>query len=275
MREIQTFIRACIALTICFATNSFAQSGLKLEHDSSWEIVSQQCTIRVFQLANLTSEDTGPLFLSVYTKPGTGYDGTGKPGILLARAPIAPLPANTIANNIVVTTRARAIPPGEKFSALMVESQSGRKYQIEDYVVYTSTYTFPRGQSGGVGSDDASIGAGNIIFRGANSLTGERRRADFVIDEIQNQREGSASGTLRLAIYATPAPYDGSLNRTVVATRPLGRLAQGDFFNHLSGRMLLKRPGRGAFYLTLAVEEDQGSGFQTVAYVTYPGPRQF
>ena len=72
-----------------------------------------------------------------------------------------------------------------------------------------------------------------------------------------------------------PAPYDGSTNRIVVATRPLGQLAQGDFYNHLKGRLQLKRPGKGAFYLTLAVEEDQGSGFQTVAYVPYPDPREF
>jgi hypothetical protein len=275
MKPIRIAIRACSALSICITIHAFAQSGLKLEHDSSWEIMGRQCTIRVFQLANLGSEETGPLFLSVYTKPGAGYDGTGSPGIRIVRAPIGPLAANTTTNNIVVTAKARSIPPGEKYSTLVVETQSGRTYEVADYVLYTSSYTFPRGQSGGVGSEDAAIGTGDIAFVGTNALTGVRRRADFVIEEIQNRRENTASGPLRLAIYATPTPYDGSTNRVVIATRPLGQLAQGDFYNHLKGRMQLKRPGRGAFYLTLAVEEDQGSGFQTVTYATYPDTRQF
>lgn len=276
MKTLRTFTRLCVALTCCLSSNAFAQSTLKLEHDSSWEIAARHCTIRVSQLANLGAQDTGPLFLSIYARAGAGYDGVNSPGRLLARAPIAPLAANTTANNIIVTVKAHSVPAKEQFTTLAVEEQSGRKtFIISDYVVFTSTYTFPRGQSGGVGSDDSGIGAGDITFRGTNSLTGTRRHADFSIEEIQNQRELSASGPLRLAIYATSEPYDGSTTPVVVATRLLGQLAQGDFYNHLQGRLKMKRPGRGTFYLTLAVEEDQGAGFQTVTYVAYPEPRQF
>ena len=41
-------------------------------------------------------------------------------------------------------------------------------------------------------------------------------------------------------------------------------LAQGDYYNHLQGHLTMRRPGRGNFYLTLAVEEDQGSGFTSL-----------
>lgn len=271
--KLQTFTRICAAVAIGLSCNAFAQ--LKLEHDSSWEIVGRQCTIRVLQLANLGAEDTGPLFLSIYAKGATGYDGTGSPGALVARAPIAALAANSTANNILVTTKARLLPPGEKFTTLTVERQEGRRFIVMDYVVYTSTYTFPRRQNGGVGSDDSGILGAGIAFRGATSLTGERRTADFSIDEIQNQREGSESGLLRLAIYATREPYNGTVSPVTVAVRPLGHLAPGDFYNHLQGRLIMKRPGRGTFYLTLALEEDQGGGFQPVAYVNVPEPRQF
>jgi hypothetical protein len=274
MKTLQTFTRACI-LVFCFAAAAFGQPSIKLEHDSAWEIVRRQCTIRVFQIANLTGEDTGPLFVSIYARAGAGYDGENSPGILVARAAIGSLGPNEVTNNLVVTARARSIPPGEKYSALLVEKQNGRHFEVLDFVVFTSTYTFPRGQNGGVGSDDSAIGAGDVALRGTNALTGTRRRADFAIEEIQNEREGAPTGLLRLAIYATPSPYDGSANRVVIATRNLGRLAQGDFYNHLQGRLNLRRPGRGAFYLTLAIEEDAGSGFTTTTYVTYPEPRQF
>ena len=272
MKGLQTFTLVCAAIA-CLSCNALAQ--VKLEHDSSWQLVGRQCTIRVLQLANLGAEETPPLFLSVYAKPLTGYDGVGSPGILIARAPIGPLAGNAVANNLEVTTKARALPQGEKFTALIVERQEGRKFVMMDYVVYTSSYTFPRRQSGGVGSDDLGALGGNIVFRGGASLTGERRIADFSIDQIQNQRETVTSGLLRLAIYATPAPYDGSGTPIVVAQRNLGHLAPGDFYHRLQGRLTIRRPGRGLFYLALVVEEDQGGGFQPVAYVNAPDPRQF
>jgi hypothetical protein len=266
--------RIVAALTLGFVSGLFAQSTLKLEHDSSWEIVEKECTIRAFQLANLGAEPTGPLFLSIYVKPDTGYDGTGSPGRLLCRAPIDPLGAGATVNNILVTAKAHGVPHREQYSALVVEEQSGKKtFTILDYVVYTSTYTFPARENGGVGSEDAAIGEGNIAFDGT-SLAGVKRAGDVTVDKIQNRRD-TTTGELRLAVYATAAPYAGEADKTIIAARPLGQLAPGDFFNHLQARLALKKPGRGIFYLTLALEEDQGSGFQTVVYANAPEPRQF
>jgi hypothetical protein len=157
----------------------------------------------------------------------------------------------------------------------LIETKNGRRYAVADYVIYTSTYTFPPRQLGGVGSDDFAIGDGNLGFVGNAALTGVRRQGEFLIEKIQNQREGAATGPLRLAVYATPEPYNGSATPTIIATRPLGMLAQGDFYQNLAGRLTLKRPGRGIFYLALVLEEDQGSGFVPVSYVVSPEPRQF
>jgi hypothetical protein len=193
-------IRLVALLAFILASDSFAQSELKLEHDSSWEIVGKDCTIRAAQFANLRAEETGPLFLSLYAKPGTGYDGNSSPGRLVARAPIGVLAANATLNNIIVTTKARGVPRREQFTALVVEELSGKKtYTILDYVVYTSTYTFPAKQSGGVGSEDSGVGIGNVAFEGAAAIGGAGRFADFNLDKIQNHRE-TLTGLLRLGL---------------------------------------------------------------------------
>lgn len=276
MKSFQTLTRLCIALTLFFGAQAMAQPFLRLQHDSSWEIANGQCTIRLSQVANLGDADTGPLFLSIYARPDVGHDGVNSPGKLIARAPIPPLAANSVANDIVVTAKAKSAPPREHYTALMVEEESSRKkFTILDFVVFTSTYTFPRGQSGGVGSDDLSIGYGSVVLQGETSLTVTKRRAEFAVEEIQNQRDGAVTGLLRLAIYATPEPYDGSTQPIVIATRPLGRLAQGDYYTHLKGLLKLKRPGRGTFYLTLALEEDKGAGFERGPFVAFPDPREF
>ena len=276
MKQTQIITRIVCALAVLCAVNVLGQPNLRLEHDSSWEIGERRmCTIRISELANLASEETGPLFASIYAKPGAGYDGVGSPGTLVARAPIGTIPANGTLNNILVTTKAKPTRPGEKFTALLIETQNGRRFEMAQYVIYTSTYTFPAGQFGGVGSDDFSIGFEYLGFIGDASLTGVKRRGEFAIEKIQNQREGAATGPLQLAVYATPEPYNGSGTPTIIATRPLGALAQGDFYTNLRGKLNLKRPGRGTFYLALVLEEDQGNGFVPVNYVNAPEPRQF
>ena len=276
MKELQTITRFICGLAVLWAVNASGQPSLRLEHDSSWDIGElRMCTIRIAHLANLGAEDTGPLFASIYAKPGAGYDGVGSPGTLVARAAIGSIPGNSTIDNIEVTTKAKATPPGEKFTALVIETQNGRRFEMAQYVIYTSTYSFPARQLGGVGSDDFSIGYEYLGFIGNASLTGAKRRGEFAIEKIQNQREGAASGPLRLAVYATPAPYDGSGTPVIVATRPLGTLAQGDFYTNLRGKLNLKRPGRGTFYLALVLEEDQGSGFVPVSYANSPEPREF
>src|SRR4051794_3170984 len=109
MKALQTFTQFGAALACWFSVNARAQSGLKLEHDSSWEIAAHRCTIRASQLANLNGEVTGPLFLSIYARTDVGYDGVNSPGRLIARAPIGPLAANTTTNNITVTVRSHAV----------------------------------------------------------------------------------------------------------------------------------------------------------------------
>jgi hypothetical protein len=271
----QTFTQVTIGLAVSLAVTALAQTNVKLQHDSAWQVTGRECTIRLLELANLSGEATGPIFLSIYARSGVGYDGVNSPGLLLARAPIEGLGPNEVRNNIAVTTRARSLRPGEKFTALLVERRNGRHFEMLDYVVYTSTYSFPRRQTGGVGSDDLSIGSGDIALLGNITAGGQRRQLDFTIERIQNRRHDAESGALRLAVYATPEPYDGSVAPKVVAARPLGFLAQGDFYTNLGGRLPLKRPGRGLFYLTLAVEEDTGTGYQPVAYAAVPEPRQF
>ena len=108
--------------------------------------------IRALQFSNLRPEPTGPLFLSIYVKPDTGYDGTGSPGRLVSRTALDPLAAGAVAHNIVVSAKALGVPRREQYATLVVEEQTGtRTFTIADYVVYTSTYTFPARQNGGVG----------------------------------------------------------------------------------------------------------------------------
>jgi len=262
-------LRLSIAfLLMAFATPVLAQPVVSLVHDSFWKIVGRQVSIEVATISNSGTEDSGPVFLSLYAQSGAAYDG-GPPGILLARAPIGSIMAGQTVNNLAVTTRLHAVRTGLKFTALMIEQQNGRKYSILDWVSFTSTYSFPRGQNGGVGSDDSAIGRGDIAVTGAAiSVTG--RRATVDIAEVQNQRETDATGMLRMSVYSTTTPYSGGLiEGQLLATRVLGQVAPGDYYDNLHATMLLKPVRRRVpSFLTLVVEENQtGDTFTPVAWV--------
>lgn len=246
---------ACLCLAPILSFTAHAQ-GITLAHDSWWEIQGRTVTIHVSIIENGSGEDTGPLNLSLYAKGGTVYDGAGSPGQLLARVAIDSIPAGQSAQNLTLTTRVRASRPGMKFSALTVERKNGRKYEIVDWVVYTSLYAFPRNVGGGVGSDDSAIGRGNIAVSNP-SLEVTRRRATFTVDQIQSQREVGLTGTLRLAVYVNDG---GAASGNALGAVILGQLAPGDYFNNLHGTIAMRNAPRNSSPDRLLVVEEQTDG---------------
>lgn len=260
---------------LVFTIAATAQQSLWLTHDASWRIDGRELVIDVANITNPTQEESGPLFLSVYAQSGSAYDG-GAPGQLLGRAPLDPIAAGAQTGGIQLRTRLKGFRAGTRFTALVLERQEGRKFIIVDWVAFTSTYTFTRKQDGGVGSEDGAIGRGDIYFSGGGLSTGGRT-SGFSIDKLQNQRELETSGTLRVSIYATAAPYSGGTpDGQLLFSRVLGRLAPGDYFRDIEGVAHLKKPRpRGSYYISLVIEEVQPGGFRPVAYITQSDPTAF
>jgi hypothetical protein len=270
----QQAVSLAIALFIS-TTTALAQQSLWLTHDSSWRIEGRELVIQVANITNPTTEDSGPLFLSVYAQSGGAYDG-GSPGTLIGRAPLDAIPASGQATGVELRTRLKAARTGLRYTALMLERQVGKKFTIVDWVAFTSTYSFTRKQDGGMGSQDSAIGIGDIYVSGGSLGTGGRR-ISFSIDKLQNQRETTMTGTLRVTLYATAQPYAGGTpDGQRIFSRVLGQLAPGDFFHKISANALVKRPRpRGDYYVSLIIEEEQQDGFVPVALVVQSPPTKF
>lgn len=272
--------RQCVGIAgvvLAFILSSSAAFGAEwLTHDSAWRIVGREVVIDVKSVTNPTAEESGPLFLSLYAQSGGWYEG-GAPGQLMYRAPLESLPGNGRVDNIQAGGRVKLPKAGPKFTALLIERQTGKKtFEVIDYVVFTSPYTFPRKQDGGIGSEDTAIGVGNIALEDV-TVAVAGRRANFRVGKLQNQRETITTGTLRLAVYASAEPFTGDpTGAHLLSSRLLGHLAPGDYMHNLQGTLPLKKPkGKGTYYVTLAVEEEGDTGFVPVAFSTIPEPTQF
>ncbi len=105
--------------------------------------------------------------------------GPVRPAACLSRAEIGPLGPGAVANNIVVTAKARGVPRREQYSALVVEEQTGQQNFHDRGLrrLHIDLHISRAKQNGGVGSQDAGIGDGNITFEGATLRgRGPRRR---------------------------------------------------------------------------------------------------
>jgi hypothetical protein len=265
-----------VSLALCIASNeAAAQPHLVLSHDSYWKVVRREVVIQARTVNNTGTEDSEPLFISLYATEGSIFDG-GERGRLLARAPIGSIAAGQQTNDVMVQTRVRLPKAVPQYTALLLEKQTGKKtFEIEDYVVFQSQYSFPRKQDGGVGSEDAAIGTGNIAVEDMDFVI-SGRKATFNIGKIQNQRPENATGPLRISMHATPEPYSPmASNEFIMATGPLGDLAPGDYFTGQHGTLTMKRPRmHGAYYVTLVVEEETESGFVPAGYLSEAEPRE-
>jgi hypothetical protein len=90
--------------------------------------------------------------------------------------------------------------------------------------------------------------------------SGSRLRIEAA--QIHNGRESGTSGSLRLQIWATEAPYDGTndLVGFVIGSASLRPLvAGGDYFNVVK-RTTYRRPPPGYYYTTITLEERYSDG---------------
>ena len=81
-------------------------------------------------------------------------------------------------------------------------------------------------------------------------------------ERIDNNRETGASGFLRLQIWATDQPDDGSnaLSGYVLGTFNLGSLPAGSSFVNVGRTVQFFRPPAGIYYTTITLEEQDAEG---------------
>src|SRR3954463_8350434 len=94
------------AFSIACLSRCFAQeAGVRMMHDAWWSLNGRDVVIHVSQITNEGTEETGPLFLSLYAQTGRAYDTGDSAGQLIVRAPIDSLAAGET-KSLDITARA-------------------------------------------------------------------------------------------------------------------------------------------------------------------------
>jgi hypothetical protein len=94
----------------------------------------------------------------------------------------------------------------------------------------------------------------------------------MMVAAIQNTRASGTSGTLRLALWATTSVpvFGDTINAYTLGTYTLGTLSAGfEFTNVDSGYVTYTRPPKGCYYITVALQEYDGSVFRYEDLLTF------
>ena len=237
-----------------------AHSGLKvnpgnisIEGSWSWSVANGQTRIQVSNLVNRRSGGTsGTLRLEVWAS-ASPYNGGTLTGYKIGQMQLGTLAAGFQYTNLDYTVTQLTTPPNGSWYMTMIASEFdgsslNNGFSFVDWEAMSPNWLI--GVSGSISFDGSAV---------STTITSTTVRIQ--VAKVVNHRSGGTSGTLRLEVWASAAPYNGgTLTGYKLGQQQIGQLAAGFQFTNLDYTVaLLVTPPNGTYKLTMIVSEFDGS----------------
>jgi hypothetical protein len=168
--------------------------------------------------------------------------------------------------------RYNAPPAGLYYTSIVLDEFTDAGWQLLDWEDFPGIVNF-----GGIGSGEATADEPQdvIFFEGNVAWDSAYGRVLLSADTIVNEG-AKRSGLLRMRLWATVTPYDGSLiDGYLLANKQLGKLKSGFQIQNYSRNAPFYHPPEGSYYVTLTLEEKSGRGWFIRDWVNFPGQSIF
>ncbi len=209
---------------------------------------------------------------------------TGTTGTILVRlwALAAPYASGTISGKVLGEYKLTGLKPGSYYSpvskTLKAVLPSTRKqyhlcltvseYRSSGYVI-TDHRNF---------SDRISLGPVDLFNLAGPwkwAVSGQAGTVDLQVAKITHTRSGS-TGTLKLALWATDAPYrGGGIKGYQLGFVTKAALKPGYSYSAVKNLAPYKKPPSGRYYLSLVLSEFSGGDYKIVDYLPSSTPATF
>jgi hypothetical protein len=164
-----------------------------------------------------------------------------------------------------VAPAAWSAPLAETGTAVREPSRSPhRRAAVNPPAGITGSFREPARLAEQAATLEPQIGTAGVNIHGAVFVSWGPSGVRFQVDNITNDRSGGTSGTLRLDLWATTSVpvYGQTISTYTLGTFTLGQLPGGYEFNNVdSGFVSYSPPPTGCFYITVALQEYNGSVF--------------
>lgn len=252
-------------MTDSFRDNA-STNGVALQGNVSYQINNNVVTFKVDQVINSRpGGTTGSLRLSLWATK-SGYGGGTISGYVLATYQFpSQLQPGQYYYNITENTNLNPPPAGVYYVTLTLEEYTGSGWAIDDFVTFSGTANFGGGAGGG-----APELQGNTSWQIQNGLL------TMKVDRVVNNGSGT-TGSLRLEVWATQAPYGGgSISGYVLGSYQFtSQLGPGQYFYNIAPQVPVQMPPPGVYYTALTLEEYTASGWVIRDSVTYNSTTTF
>jgi hypothetical protein len=257
---------------ILLSINAAGQE-LDLIGQSGWEQWSAR-RLRVFadEIANYRSSTSDPLRLEIVATPELPSGGDFSQGYTIGTLLLRELRGNDSFFDIDYLVRYYAPTAGIYYTSIVLSEETDSGHQVTDWEIFTDPVNF-----GGYGVGDAIADEPDepVFFEGNVSWRSAWGRVLLSADTIVNEG-ATRSGLLRMRLWATLTPYDGSLlDGYLLANKQLGKLKSGFQFINYERTAPFYHPPEGLYYITLTLEEKSGRGWFIRDWVNFPGQSLF
>jgi hypothetical protein len=244
-------------------------SSLSLGGSVGWSLSGGKLSITAETIDNSGGGTSGSLQLELWAT-NSPYAGGTIQGYSLGIRSLKPLRAGFHYANVKGAVPFSPPPPGEYYTTLALEEFTSSGYVIVDYVTFDSTSVFGLG-NGGIGGGGGGSGTGvQFVNKVAYKITPKKGVVDLKLNEVLNDRFSGVTGTLRVQLWATAAPYaGGTLNGYVMTTRSLGQLAAGYYYQKITSRTSYFPPPPGTYRVVLTLEEYVSGQYVIVDWVNF------
>lgn len=254
------------ALTLCVAARA---QEIDLIGNTGWEKHGSRIRIHAQEIHNNRDTASGPLRLQIWATTDV-YDGVSDiTGYVLGTYNLRSLPGGSSLLDRSRFMRYRKPPPGLYYTTITLEEKAGGDFFIDDSENFAG-----RVNLGGFGEGTAHFDAsnGDVSFLGDLSWLAGDGRVQIDLERVVNERASGRSGTLRVKLWATDAPFEGGTNSLVgfpLATRRVGRLSAMSEIT-FSGRAFFRPPPPGEYNIVMTLEE-YNRGWYIRDFANFPG----
>ena len=255
-----------------FAASAVAQD-LDLGGSVGWRKIGRVMRIHAERIENNGTNRSGFLRLQIWATTNV-YDGTNDiTGYVLGTFNLGSLDPDTVFVNASRLVRFLPPPPGLYYTTMTLEEETADGFLIVDSVNFEGIVNFG-GYGAGALNDLAPNG--EVTFAGDVSWLAGNRHVEIFAGQILNTRATGRTGVLRIRLWATTTPYDGSfLSGYPMATVRVGRVYAGFFLPDFDRRTFFRAPPTGEYFVTMTLEEFSGGGWNIRDYVNFPGTSVF
>jgi hypothetical protein len=229
-------------------------NGLAIQGSVNWQVNGNQVRLQAGRVTNTsTTRTSGTLRLELWAGRAPYSSGSGVSGYQTAVYTFSQvLKPGYYYDNVNVLLPFDEPPAGTYYMTVALTEYNSGGYLVVDGV-NTTSQTF----GGGGGSSLDLTGVASYQRNGTNvNLRAER---------VANNSSTRTSGSLRLALWATAQPWDVSPIGYRTAIYPFTSvLAPRQYFSDVSANVEFKEPPSGTYYMTMALEEYNGSDWSQV-----------